>query len=288
MRKEVKKNIFVYPRLPGIYDLGIMRLRGAGLANCLFVASRAYLIAEKYGWVLINPTWQNLILGPYLRNEKDKRHYIGLFKNIGISGVKKILILLTRPKTTVEDAIEGKQGKIIVAGLENYFEDLLSEQPKVKRFIYSIIQDKVLSNLQNTDFRNAVGVHVRLGDYSDFRVSIDWYAEVIRYVIGIKGKGQNFLLFSDGSDSELDVLTSIPQVRRICFGNALSDIVALSRCKFIIGSDSTFSAWASFLEQTPIIFPRRHFGRVLLDSKRELVWSGNTEDIKSLVQYNDL
>ena len=66
-------------------------------------------------------------------------------------------------------------------------------------------------------------------------------------------------LFSDGSDEELQSLLSIPNVERCYFGNAFADMWAISKCKFIIASDSTFSAWGAFLGQRPILFCKRHF-----------------------------
>lgn len=287
--KSNASGVFVYPRLPGPHDLGLIRFRGAGLANCLFVASRAFLIAQRSGWNLINPTWQNFILGPYLRREKDKRHYLGLFERTGVSGFSKLVHLLCLKEISLESAIAGKKGKVIIRGLGNYFEDLLSEHDKVKHFIYSILRPEIVSAIQNADFSNAIGIHIRLGDYAvERRTSIDWYVSVVNEIIRRYDDQYELFLFSDGKDDELAELLSIRQVQRVCFGNALSDIIALSRCKLIIGSDSTFSAWAAFLEQVPIIFPKRHFGRVLINTEKELVFDGEIAHIISFINDQNI
>lgn len=54
-------------------------------------------------------------------------------------------------------------------------------------------------------------------------------------------------------------LLSLPNVERCFFGNAFADMWAISKCKFVIASDSTFSAWGAFLGQLPILFSKRHF-----------------------------
>jgi len=276
---------YVYPRLPAIRDLGVIRYRGAGLANCLFVASRAYLISKKMGWDYINPTWKNFSFGPYLRSEKDKRHYFGLFKKIGISNISKLLILIFLKKIDYQNDMKSKKGLIKIEGLGNYFEDLLFEQRQVKDFIYSILKRKITDKIDKLDFSNVVGIHLRLGDYrADLRTDINWYIKIVNDFNDLHGGNQKFYVFSDGSNNEISTLLSIPRVERVFFGNALSDVLALSKCKFIIGSDSTFSGWAAFLGQTPILFPKRHFGKVLLNSENEFVENNIHVELNNFLQ----
>ena len=90
------------------------------------------------------------------------------------------------------------------------------------------------------------------------RVHISWYRGVIEGIMKDYPQ-QRFALFSDGSDEELQSLLSIPNVERCFFGNAFADMWAISKCKFVIASDSTFSAWGAFLGQLPILFSKRHF-----------------------------
>jgi hypothetical protein len=59
---------------------------------------------------------------------------------------------------------------------------------------------------------------------------------------------------SDGRDEELADLLGEPHVRRAGIGSAIGDILLLSRARVIIGSGgSSFSAWASFLGERPIV-----------------------------------
>ena len=67
------------------------------------------------------------------------------------------------------------------------------------------------------------------------------------------------------------MLLSIPNVKRVYFGGAIQDIVAISKCYYLIGSDSSFSAWGAFLGQVPCIFYRLQFGPVLNNSKLQII-----------------
>lgn len=272
------KKVIVYPKLPSKFDLGFIRLRGAGLANCMFVASRAYVLAKEMGYELLNPTWINLSLGPYLRRETDKRHYNGLFKSKGITGLRKIFLLLFYPKKSVKN-IDISKGIITVEGLGNYFEDLLEQHQLVKNYIWEITNETIKKSVANFCFTNKIGVHVRLGDFKTLNIctQLEWYQQIISKLTLIEGNKFEFVLFSDGSDQELEELLKLPNVSRLFTGSALGDILALSKCKAIIGSDSTFSGWGAFLGQVPIVFPKRHFGRVLINKKNELVF----EDLNS-------
>ena len=78
-------------------------------------------------------------------------------------------------------------------------------------------------------------------------------------------------VFSDGADDELADLLVIPGVERADYGNALADMVAISRCRCLIGSDSTFSGWGAFLGDVPCMFAHLHYGRPLFDPGKVLV-----------------
>lgn len=118
---------------------------------------------------------------------------------------------------------------------------------------------------------------MRLGDYiPSLRVSIDWYVGVVKNILKINPLAK-FKLFSDGSDEELQPLLELSGVERAFYGNAFADMYAISKCKLVIASDSTFSAWGAFLGQKPIIFNRRHFPPVYYGNVPEFVLGDSTE-----------
>lgn len=259
------KGKYIYPCLETSHDWGFIRFGGSGLANCMFIAARAYGLAKKYNISMLNPTWEKFSIGPYIRKEKDKRNYFGLFYKFGISGFKK-MVLINRPSFS-EDLIDyfenASSGVLKVVGLRNYFQDL--DPYESQKFFEEIVKPNVLSVVNATDFTNKVAVHVRLGDYSnDRRVSLEWYKGIIKSLLEVN-KSLEFLLFSDGTDEELKLLLDLSQTKRIYFGNALSDMFAISRCRLVVASDSTFSAWGAFLGQKPIIFSKRHFPPIYTD-----------------------
>lgn len=265
---------YSYPRLSS-HDLGWVRLSGPGLANCMFMASRCYIDSIEYKTLFISPTWRKISIGPLLRGERDKRAYSSLFVDYGINGWKKVLLLLKwkickKPFNTY-DSING------------YFMPLYGKHEIVKQYFNTITRPETLSQLANTDFSNTIAVHVRLGDYSaDRRVNISWYKGVIENIKKQKPNA-NFALFSDGTDEEVKALTDMENVERHFYGNAFADMTAISRCRLVIASDSTFSAWGAYLGKRPIIFSRRHFPPVYgkEDNVTELVL-GDSVTIPSL------
>ncbi|MBR6388608.1 MAG: hypothetical protein IKS15_00595 [Opitutales bacterium] len=265
---------YIYPLLPALKTYPFFRIAGNGLANCMFVAARAYIKSKRRNLEFIEPTWFNISAGPYIRRQADKRHYLGLFKNYGRNwGLRKLFILLFKRKEV-----------LVESGLGKYFEDILNDSADAAEYFNSIFRSNILREIENFDFSGAVAVHVRLGDYSkERRVPIEWYVQAIRAVSKIRPDSR-FLLFSDGKDGELSELTKLGNVKRVFFGNAIADIVAISKTKLLIGSDSTFSAWGAYLGQVPVIMNRCHFGRILADPGMELV-SGeiNEQEIEAFL-----
>jgi hypothetical protein len=270
-----KRTIYVYPKFDSFLDIGI-RIGGFGLSNCLFVISRAIIIANENNYTLINPTWERIGLGQYIRREKDKRNYFGLFKKTGVKGLKKYLLIYLGKKL---DSINQYSEKsilpqiIVVKGLSDYFESLLPYQGMIKQWILDNTKTKSIIN----ECDNYIGIHIRMGDYSqERRAPVEWYIDKILEVKNITQNRSEFMLFSDGTDEELKDILKIDGVYKCYAGNALADILSLSNCCFIIGSDSTFSGWAAFLGQKPAVFPKKHFGKVLINQENEVVL--NNED----------
>ena len=225
---------YFYPALSD-KDYGWFRISGPGLANCMFFAVNAYISSKKNKGEYIAPTWRKFSIGPILRRERDKRVYNSLFKDVGIDGVKKIWIILTKK-------LFGRKDVKIFNSLDNYFLDLNEEVSLVQEYFNLILKSETVKEVDVSRMKEMVAVHIRLGDYlPEMRVNIDWYCGVIQNIL-LKCPNQMFALFSDGSDEELEQLFSIPNVKRCFFGNAFADMWAISKSKFVIASDSTFSA----------------------------------------------
>jgi len=270
---------YIYPALAEAQkDFGFFRLSGPGLANCMFVAARAYTYASNCKAIFIEPTWFKFSIGPYLRKEKDKRHYLGLFNHYGLRGISKFVLIKKKhfQEHQYNEFSECNSGILEVYGLGNYFQDI--EPELAKEYFSMIIKNSIKRKVQNCDFSNKIAVHVRMGDYShcpEWVTPLSWYIKIIELISSINSSVE-FLLFSDGSDQELKEILDIGSVKKVFFGNALADIYGISQCQLVIASNSTFSAWGAFLGNKPVLFYSRLFGP-LYNNKSQIEYVlGNT------------
>ena len=268
---------YIYPQLSlkPSQDFSFFRLGGPGLANCLFVVARAYLRAKDLKCKMLRPTWERISIGQLYRGERDKRLYYGLFKNESIfNKLKKAW--LVRFSNNVET----------IFGLGNFFEDILDRSNEIREWFFSAIEPTAIETVP-IDLHSNIAVHVRLGDFPiQYRVSIKWYKAIISEVQKEIGHSLDILLFSDGQDKELVELLEIPGVKRVCYGNALADMVAISRCGMLIaGKYSTFSAWGAYLGNVPSVFSSIDYGRVLPDSRFDIRLGENTQLPLEFIRY---
>lgn len=95
-----------------------------------------------------------------------------------------------------------------------------------------------------------VGVHVRLTDYRDnvWLTPMDFFVQIIMGIRRIAAAELPVTVFSDGSDTELRDLLSLPGVSRAPGQSDFADLLLLSRSRILVTSRaSTFSNWAAFL-----------------------------------------
>lgn len=267
-------SLYVYPQLSN-RDYGFVRVGGPGLANCLFVAARAALLARHLNGqaVLLRPTWERFGIGQFLRREKDKRFYAGFFKDeSAVAKLKKAAIIRVKARIPEEKASGAESGVIVVSGLRNYFADLWEDADYVRDFILSSIEPSAIAQVPQ-EMRKSVAIHVRLGDFPQkYRTELCWYESMIEKVSArFAPHTVDFQLFSDGTDAELAPLLRHQGVRRVYYGNALADIIAISRCGFLIGSDSTFSGWGAFLGNVPSVFAHLEWKQLFEDCSRYAV-----------------
>ncbi|MGI5967473.1 MAG: alpha-1,2-fucosyltransferase [Anaerotruncus rubiinfantis] len=252
---------YVYPKFSAHEGIGF-RLGGPGLGNLLFIWSRAYVFALQNGMKMLWPTWPSLKLGPWLRNERDKRTYIHLFENNGIdlAGWSKYRRLMFGKKRRYDPdmPIQSLPEETVVL-YDRYamdFNGLKEYRREIVDYIQSHLGQKGRQALA-FDGANAVNLHVRLGDFAvdtsgsvngknNCRIPISWFCHVVNAVKQVC-PGMVFHVFSDGSDEELRDLLAMDNVERVFFGNSVADIMALSKAPLIIASGSSFSMWARFI-----------------------------------------
>jgi hypothetical protein len=257
----------VYPRFSKIELLGF-RISGPGLGNLLFIFSRAWIYAERYRCKFIWPTWTSIRIGPWLRHERDKRTYHGLFKhNDGyVYGISKYWALLTNPKVYTDERPVSHGIRIFnyQNAMKMSFDDLLEHQTMIKDWLFGMVTKKH-RGFENHNFNKEINVHVRLGDFAspsdqkldanfnNIAVSVKWFSEIITKLLELTNYQLCFNIFSDGTDEELRPLLELSNVTRLSFGSSIADILALSQSKLIIASGSSYSLWARYLGQSDCI-----------------------------------
>ena len=141
----------------------------------------------------------------------------------------------------------------------------------VLRELLAITRDKHLAGWRQEN-PAPIAIHVRRGDFiartdqaeivehHNSLLPMAWYVNALEAVLDKAGREVPVWLFSDGSDEELEALTSFPNVERVSFGSSIADMLALARCRFLIASGSTFSMWGTYLGQVPTLW---HPGKML-------------------------
>ena len=118
-----------------------------------------------------------------------------------------------------------------------------------------------------------VGMHIRRGDYATHqngRYYFAWtdYARVLSDIAGAYRPRR--VVFLVCSNEPLDpLIASRPDVVQGP-GQAVQDMYALARCELIVGPPSTFSGWASFYGDVPLLQIQRADQEIRLDGVRPI------------------
>ena len=256
---------YTFASLGRMESLGI-RLGGAGLGNILFPWATSLVYAKNHDLKIIKTTWNNLKFGTYIRNEKDKRMYKDLFlETEGISGFEKFFLL------------NFSKNVRIFSGMDNLFEPFKTNQNFVKSELLKIINPYHIKRASEFN-SESIAIHIRMGDFINpvnekslrkgewnYRLPMKWYKGLINKIK--KESDLPIYIFSDAFDDEIKEILLFDNCSRVYFGSAISDLIAISKCRILISSASTFSMWASFLGQMPTIwFPGQMRQKLLLDN----------------------
>jgi hypothetical protein len=232
----------------------------AGLGNELFPVIRGALLAQDRGIKELQPVWMRPRIGPMIRGERDKRRYHILFQRPGVRRIAVRALVLLAGQRFDESGRKIRPGLpwldvIIVRGMDGYFEPFRGRHQLVLSKLKSRSRDHALGR-----GHNGVAMHVRLGDFkrtsnngvieTNESTPMRWFVDAAMAAIA---SGMSVTVFSDGDDSELALLLSIPSVSRSPAGTALAEMMTMSNHRFIVGSGSTFTAWGAFLGDRPLL-----------------------------------
>ena len=249
----------------------------SGLGNCLLPWARAIVFAHKHGLPILAPSWSRIRLGPYIRQEYDKRRYGNFFTNDSyVHGLKRASVLVRSHPISELDAIRGIQAVrarkgsatiVVFEGLGEYFTPLLPHYALICQKLWAITRP-VFQNLSLDPTGRFFAAHVRRGDvvrpnHPESKVAqhiqctpLVWFAKTIAKIRELKQYNDiPFLIFTDGSPSQVALLLEQKNVMLAPNGVAIVDLFRLSRASLLLASGySTFSMWASFLGGMPTIY----------------------------------
>lgn len=264
----------------------ICKLPRAGLGNQLFPLMHAAVFASLNKLPLLVTGYRQLKLGPYLRGEKSKRYYVGYFnfeKGLLTAWQEKWkAAALQKRLDTIEEPALSKlspgelTGKVFVfeemTTYHDYFGRLKPHRELALQLFYQMLSPVVQQQVQQLAIPT-IGVHLRMGDFRKLakgeefrgghvRTPDQYFIQLIQALRKQTGKQLPVTIFTDGHAHECENIIALGEVA-ISKGNSdLMDLIQLSKSKLIIlSTGSTFSAWAGFLSNSPLIKHPDHLHR---------------------------
>lgn len=272
-----------------------------GLTHGLLAWARCRLWCEMHGARMVAPVWFRIRIGPWLRNERDKRSYFLLFHpGAAITGLHRTWLLATCERREIgpewpDPPAPGARPLLL------RFHNAL-QQNEVKSFHqvrgHGAFIRRELEAITRPAFRPPppaapfIAIHVRLGDFSapasvaalaqgasNSRLPVEWYADRLAALRARLGRDVPAIVFSDGEDAELAPLLALPAVVRPPRQSAITDLLQMGQGACVISSGSGFSLWGAFLgDAARLCFPGQLIVPALADARREIE-SGFGEDL---------
>jgi hypothetical protein len=272
-----------------------------GLGHGLLAWARCVVWCELTGATMLAPIWLRPRLGPYLRNERDKREYFKLFQpGAAIGFPKRELVLLTSNKIKGVDGFfrddilderfietSKTENRSVVVQFENavvdnelkHFREVLDYPILLRQELLAITRPR---HLPVGIAKGTVAIHVRLGDFmkpnaeqepsKNQRLPIEWYREALLALRAQLSADVPAVVFSDGSDEELAPLLTSAHVERAPKRESITDMLSIAQAGVLIASASGFSHWGAFLGQIPTIHRKGARRVVLLGDQKEFEW----------------
>jgi hypothetical protein len=254
------------------------KLPRAGLGNQLFVIAKALFYAKNNNTTIKFLDAQQIKLGPYLRGERSKRNYSRFFKfQKGYFFEILWLMIYSRRISKIElsnpniNELYSEHVNINeVPHYSEYFQELIPHRDTIIDLIFNNLTENIQQQVLNLN-KIDVAVHVRLGDFQKLSENVDFknvgstrtpfsfYIDEIKKISRFNPE-LNFIIFSDGHESELLPLLTLENTFLFKSINDLVDLYQMSKSKILITSaGSTYSYWAGFLGDCEIIQHPDHY-----------------------------
>lgn len=288
----------------------ICKLPKAGLGNQLFPLMHAAVFAHINNLPLIVVGYHQLKVGPYLRREKSKRKYKGFFKfeknifsafidEVKVKIILKNSVVVYEPPLFEIDSIEKEKKVFFFEKMpigHNYFIHLKPHRNLVIKLFNELISEEHLINSLAIP-HSEIGVHIRMGDFRKLDVGEEFKGGPVRtpeiYFINIINGIRNLIgdeikvnVFTNGYRNEFENIFNLKNIELVEGNNDLVDMLLLSKSKIIvISTGSTFSYWAGFLSDAPVIMHPDHIhARIRSISDNDNFFEGSYNDSISFLK----
>ncbi len=290
----------------------ICKLPKAGLGNQLFPLMHAAVFAKINNLPLLIIGYHQFKVGPYLRGEKSKRKYTGFFKfekNIFFAFYDELKVknILKNNEVVYEPQLlkltsTQKNNKVFffekMPTYHDYFIHLKPHRNLVIELMNEMISEKIVEK-QTTTTHQEIGVHIRMGDFRKLNVGEEFKGGHVRtpesYFVNIINGIRIVLdlemkvdIFTDGYKNEFESIFNLKNIDFVEGKNDLLDMLLLSKSKIIvISTGSTFSYWAGFLSNAPIILHPDHIHSRIRDvDENGLHFEGGFEQAVNWLKIN--
>lgn len=254
------------------------RLPTSGLGNQLFPLLKAYTFAELNKLRIVVTGYHQLRIGPYLRGEKSKRNYSDYFVfqkgRLGAwmdqRSVRNGVVIHEPPVQSIQIADNTTYTYDEIPHWKDFFSGLKENRDRVIRILPEILRDDIKEAVAR-QAPPVIGVHIRMGDFrklkpgEDFskvgavRTPEEYFINIIESIRRIHGSQLPVSVFTDGYRHELQELWKLGNIEMVEGNKDIVDMLLLSRSRIIVASaGSTFSYWAGFLANAPIILHPDH------------------------------
>lgn len=226
-------------------------------------------------------------IGPYIRGEKSKRRYSDYFtfqKNFFGEMLDRARLQLFKNKPVInepplikmDDSADGSVYRFSsLPHWDDYFFSLKDHRKLVIELFWNLLKDNIKVSIEQKDYPR-IGVHIRMGDFrklrrgEDFRkvgtvrTPEEYFISMIAAIRQAHGSSLPVSVFTDGYRSEFNLLPKLDNVNWVEGNSDIIDLLLLSKSKIIVTSaGSTFSYWAGFLSDSPIILHPDHIHQPL-------------------------
>lgn len=291
----------------------VCRLPKTGLGNQLFPLMKAYVFSHLNKFPILITGYHKIMIGPYLRGEKSKRSYnnyftfqksvLGeFFDNWKLARLKQQSLI---DEPFLEKVPAGTPQRIYKFGnmshWSDYFSELKDNRDLVIKLFWDILTEGVKAEATGLE-PPVIGVHIRMGDFKKLETHQDfaklgavrtpekYFVDIILSIRKVHGSDLPVSVFTDGFAHEFDGLFKLSNIRLVEGNRDIVDLILLSKSKIIVTSaSSTFSYWAGFLSDAPLIMHPDHIHKplrseVIAETIYEGPFNGQDELLKKNIQ----